>query len=57
MTYAPESLDRRVSVTAGVNNLFNFQPPVCQSCALNNFDASLYDVPGRFGYLRAGVKL
>ena len=27
-------------------------PPECYSCALNGFDATLYDVPGRFVYLR-----
>ena len=36
----------------GVNNLFDKDPPACFSCGLNNMDATTYDVPGRYWYLR-----
>jgi len=41
----------------GVNNLFDKDPPGCISCGLNNFDPGTYDVPGRYYYARATVKL
>jgi iron complex outermembrane recepter protein len=43
--------------TAGVNNVFGKEPPICLSCSLNGYDASNYDIPGgRFWYVRAEVK-
>ena len=41
----------------GVNNLFGKDPPGCISCGLNNFDPGTYDVPGRYFYARATVKM
>jgi len=35
----------------GVNNLFDKAPPLCLSCSLNGYDASTYDVPGRYMYV------
>ena len=49
--------DERLSVTAGVNNLFNVEPPACYSCSLNGFNGATYDVPGVFGYVSAGYHL
>jgi iron complex outermembrane recepter protein len=43
-------------LTAGVNNLGGKEPPLCLSCSLNGYDASTYDLPGRFYYLRADLK-
>jgi iron complex outermembrane receptor protein len=42
-----------LTVSAGVNNVFNVDPPACFSCALNGFAGATYDVPGVFGYLNA----
>jgi iron complex outermembrane recepter protein len=52
VVWSPE-FDRRLSVTAGVNNLLNRAPPTCYSCSLNGFNGATYDVPGVFGYLTA----
>ena len=41
-------------VTLGVNNLTGKDPPICLSCTLNGYDASTYDLPGRFWYARVG---
>ena len=41
-------------LTLGVNNLTGKDPPVCLSCTLNGYDASTYDLPGRFWYARVG---
>lgn len=50
----PLSLD--VTLTAGINNLFDRKPPVCVSCSLNGYDASTYDLPSRFTYLQADFR-
>lgn len=47
---------RNLSLEAGINNLFNKQPPVCFSCTLNGYDAGTYDLPGRFAYVQASYK-
>jgi iron complex outermembrane receptor protein len=46
-----------LTVTAGVNNLLNNDPPNCYSCALNGFNGATYDVPGVFGYLSAAYHI
>ncbi len=43
-------------LSAGINNLFAKDPPVCLSCSLNGYDASTYDLPGRYTYLQASLK-
>ncbi|GEQ98683.1 hypothetical protein JCM17844_23200 [Iodidimonas gelatinilytica] len=55
-TWRPEMFDDRIGLTVGINNIFQTDPPECVSCALNGFDATLYDVPGRFGYAQVNVK-
>ena len=55
--YTPSYLQQRVALTAGVNNVFNNDPPGCFSCSVNNFDATTYDVPGQFGYVRLSYKM
>jgi len=50
----PVSLESSISL--GVNNLFDKDPPICLSCSLNGYDASTYDLPGRFYYVEAGIK-
>ncbi len=57
LQYTPSALDRRVTFTAGVNNVFNRNPPACFSCTGPNYDPTTYDVPGQFGYLRIAYKM
>ncbi len=46
VVWSPEQAPR-LSVTAGVNNLFNVAPPTCYSCSLNNgFNGTTYDGAG-----------
>jgi iron complex outermembrane receptor protein len=52
VVWSPE-FDHKLAITAGVNNLFNVDPPTCYSCSLNGFNGATYDVPGVFGYLTA----
>lgn len=45
----------RTVLSAGVNNVLDQDPPICETCSLNGYDASTYDLPGRFAYLEAKV--
>jgi iron complex outermembrane receptor protein len=42
--------------SAGVNNLFDKDPPPCVSCSLNGYDAGTYDLPFRFWYVDVQYK-
>jgi iron complex outermembrane receptor protein len=57
LRWEPTLWDRQFGLAIGVNNLFDKDPPACISCGLNNFDPTTYDVPGRFGYVRASIKM
>jgi len=50
----PVQLDSSISL--GINNIFDKDPPICLSCSLNGYDASTYDLPGQFWYVEASVK-
>jgi iron complex outermembrane receptor protein len=52
LTWIPDWMTG-LTITGGVINLFNNDPPVCYSCVLNGFNPTTYDVPGIFGYLSA----
>lgn len=45
-----------MSVSGGINNVFAKDAPICISCSLNGYDASTYDLPGRFAYIEASVR-
>ncbi|CAN5429466.1 TonB-dependent receptor [soil metagenome] len=55
--FSPDWLEHKLRLTAGVNNVFNKQPPVCNTCDGATFDTTTYDVPGQFGYLRLSFGL
>ena len=56
LRWTPDFWNSKFGIAAGVNNLFDKDPPGCISCSLNNFDPNAYDVPGRFFYLRLSYK-
>lgn len=45
-----------LKLVAGVNNVTGKDPPTCLSCTLNGYDASTYDLPGRFWYTRISLE-
>jgi iron complex outermembrane recepter protein len=49
---SPGWMDHRLRLTAGVNNIFDRDPPQCFTCDSANYDPTTYDLPGQFGYLR-----
>lgn len=53
VSWSPSAFnDGRWTFTAGIDNLFDEEPPVCFSCDLNSLDGTLYDIGGQFWYLR-----
>lgn len=54
--FAP-SFAKNFGFAVGVNNLFKTKAPGCFTCDLNNLDPTVYDVPGRYFYARATVKM
>jgi iron complex outermembrane receptor protein len=45
-----------LELSAGVNNLFGVNPPICYTCTLNGYDAGTYDLPGAFWNVRFKYK-
>ena len=56
INWRPRLVDERLTLSLGVNNLFDESPPLCTSCGLNNFNATLHDVPGVFGYFQVAYR-
>jgi len=57
LTFTPSFLDRKFGFTLGVINVFNQDPPACNTCTGPNYDPTTYDVPGQFGYVRVSYKM
>ena len=45
-----------LKLSIGANNVFQKQPPACDSCTLNGYDAGTYDLPFRFIYADLNYK-
>jgi iron complex outermembrane receptor protein len=45
-----------IKVSAGVNNLWDTNPRTSYSTFANSFDPSMYEIPGRFPYVRISTK-
>ncbi len=56
LSWTPAVFDQQLQLAVGVNNLLDEDPPPCLSCDLNNYDGTLYPVPGRFFHARAALK-
>ena len=54
--FAPSFADN-FNFALGVNNLFDIKSPGCLGCETNNLAVSVHDVPGRYVYARASVKM
>ncbi|HKX92049.1 MAG TPA: TonB-dependent receptor [Sphingomicrobium sp.] len=57
LRWSPTFLNRQFNFAVGANNILNTRAPGCNTCDLNNFDPTMYDIPGRFYYIRAGLKI
>ena len=56
LSWTPPMFDQKLQLAVGVNNVLDEDPPPCLSCDLNNYDGTLYPVPGRFFHARAALK-
>jgi iron complex outermembrane recepter protein len=57
LRWTPSFFDNRFGFAVGANNLFKEKAPGCFSCDINNFDPTVYDLPGRYFYARATIKM
>jgi len=55
--WSPPIMNHAFALAVGANNILNTRIPGCDTCDLNNFDPTAYDIPGRFYYARLTVKL
>lgn len=56
MSWNPKVRDTPLKLQLGIQNLLDQDTPVCRSCTINGFDGTLYPIPGRYVYGRAGVQ-
>lgn len=56
ISYATKLGEYGITVSGGVNNLFDKDPPTCYSCSLNGYDPTTHDLPGQFWYLRTALR-
>jgi iron complex outermembrane recepter protein len=56
LSWSPQVRNTGVRLQLGVQNLLDRATPVCRSCTINGFDGTLYPIPGRFIYGRAGIQ-
>ena len=56
LRWSPTNFHNMFTLAVGANNLFDTHIPGCDTCDLNNFDPTMYDVPGRFYYARLTLK-
>jgi iron complex outermembrane receptor protein len=57
LRFAGPSFADRFGFAVGANNLFKVKTPGCVTCESNNFSQSVHDIPGRYFYARASVKM
>ena len=56
VAWTPTFWDQQVQLALGINNILDEDPPPCRACDLNNYDGTLYPVPGRYIHARAAIK-
>ena len=50
--YNPSFANEALTITLGINNLFDQDPPVCFPCGVIGMSITSHGLPGRYGYLR-----
>ena len=56
VAWTPQIWDQQVQFALGINNILDEDPPPCRACDLNNYDGTIYPVPGRYIHARAAIK-
>jgi iron complex outermembrane receptor protein len=52
VSWNPDLMDDAVTISVGINNLLDEDPPVCDACGVIGMSPVSHDLPGRVGYLR-----
>ncbi len=52
LSYTPDFANDGLTLTAGVNNVFDEDPPICFPCGVIGMSIAVHDIPGPVGYLR-----
>ena len=55
--FSPSFMDSAFRLSAGVLNVFDTDPPPCNTCTGPNYDPTTYDIPGQFGYVRLTYRM
>ena len=55
--WTPSMFSDRFGFALGVNNLTDERTPGCITCESNNFSQTVHDIPGRYFYARASIKM
>jgi outer membrane receptor protein involved in Fe transport len=50
--YNPSFADDAVTITLGLNNLFDEDPSLCDACGVIGLSNVVHDLPGTVGYVR-----
>ena len=53
VAWTPDFGDGRLTLSAGVNNVLDEDPPICFPCGVIGMSIVVHDLPGRVGYVRA----
>jgi iron complex outermembrane receptor protein len=56
VAWSPSLWNQQVQFALGINNILDEDPPPCRACDLNNYDGTIYPVPGRYIHARAAIK-
>jgi len=56
-SYNPSWADDAITITLGLNNVFDEDPPVCDACGVIGMSPVSHDLPGTVGYLRVSYEM
>ena len=56
VSYTPSFANDGLTISAGINNLFDEDPPVCFPCGVIGMSIVAHDLPGQVGYLRVSYQ-
>ena len=51
-SWNPDFANNAMTISLGLNNLLDEDPPVCQNCGVIGMNPVAHDLPGRVGYVR-----
>jgi len=52
LSWNPDLMDDALTISVGLNNLLDEDPPVCDACGVIGMSPVSHDLPGRVGYVR-----